>query len=225
MATNKGITFQVIVGIAALLSAFIIIMICIIVIERRRLRNARARQNVQLDPAALNLTGEQLRHRLIRHAVDLLLADNYVCEGITLTSTVGVTEVLADRELRSTRGRPYFITTANGRRATISQVVQQTRASGQAPDSPPGPALMELLEKLQHARRAEPVPNEALCKQVEELMERLIKLEEANQRKDMKTDADEVYGKAAQYATNPANKCVRHVMNAVGVGRSLVASR
>ncbi|AAZ13532.1 uncharacterized protein TEOVI_000350700 [Trypanosoma equiperdum] len=185
--------------------------------RQRRLANARSREREHLEVTRRNTT-DHMRRKLTRQAIELLLANGYVTEGIALASMVGTTEVPVDRELRPNRPRrrPNLVTVADGSRMSISRVVQRARANGQAPDAPPGPVLMELLEKLQQQMQRE---NESqpfsgpVHTPVEELVVRLVKLEGDAKGLEKPSAADETYGKPVEYTINPANSSIWYVGN------------
>ncbi|RHW73261.1 hypothetical protein DPX39_040078800 [Trypanosoma brucei equiperdum] len=187
--------------------------------RRRRAQLARAHRQGRREATGQS-SQERARSRLTRQAIEILLANNYVHEGIPLASMVGVTEVLADREMRSNtyQGRPPLITMADGRRATISRVVELVRENGPTPDALPGPSVVELLESLSQQQRraggAEPFGDSGLS--VAELMiEEFAKLEDKKKKRNRaeESSVEEVYGKGSEYTHNPANVRTENAFN------------
>ncbi|CCD16483.1 unnamed protein product [Trypanosoma congolense IL3000] len=205
------------------------------VYSQRRQRRLQAQRAEEHSGHRHNTAGEQSHLRLMRQAVQVLLTHKLVDEGIPLASSFGVLEVMADRELRSNRnrGRPPRLTMADGTRDTITGVVRRARAAGPLPDSPPGPALMELLEALRERQQREAATqpfSESDRTPLEELIDGLVKAEEevrsAEIEKEMETfsDPNQAYGVAAPYTPNPANKCIRYVMSSGKNNASAFAS-
>ncbi|CCD15149.1 unnamed protein product [Trypanosoma congolense IL3000] len=229
--TTKSAMY-ILLGMIFFVSAILAIVICI---EKRRIAAAMQRRRRLQEEADRNATGEQLLRRLMRQAIQMLLTHKVVNEGIPLASSFGVLEVMADRELRSNRnrGRPPRLTMADGTRDTITGVVRRARAAGPLPDSPPGPALMELLEALRERQQREAATqpfSESDRTPLEELIDGLVKAEEevrsAEIEKEMETfsDPNQAYGVAAPYTPNPANKCIRYVMSSGKNNASAFAS-
>ncbi|CCD13028.1 unnamed protein product [Trypanosoma congolense IL3000] len=205
-----------IVNGVALAVLFVCVMLIMIdyVYSQRRQRRLQAQRAEEHSGHRHNTAGEQSHLRLMRQAVRVLLTHKLVDEGIPLASSFGVSEVMADRELRSNRnrGRPPRLTMADGTRDTITEVVRRARAAGPLPDSPPGPALMELLEALRERQQREAATqpfSESDRTPLEELIDGLVKAEEEVQYgAGPPSDAEALYGAAAPYTPNPANECI-----------------
>ncbi|AAZ11069.1 uncharacterized protein TEOVI_000498700 [Trypanosoma equiperdum] len=209
-------TLQAVLVVLLMLGLGVVVIIYTITKTRWRLGASREQQRLRLGSTANNLSGELLRNRLIRQATEVLVTNKHAVEGIPLASTVGVTEVLADREMRARRGRSHSITTAGGQGTTTTNGAETSRSNRQVPEASAGPTFIELLTGLHHhlqrLNRSQPASTDSHCALVEELIERIMQSEEDAERKaDIMNDADEVYGMGFEYSLNPANSRIKYV--------------
>ncbi|ORC86747.1 uncharacterized protein TM35_000261990 [Trypanosoma theileri] len=192
--------------------------------ERQRLRNPA--QSTEEER-------QRLRQRLLRHAVDRIVASGAAEKGIPLVSEAQGAEVLADRPLRSQRtrspngpGRP-MVRLDNGTAVTVTEFVAGVRANGPPPDALPGPTILQMLHDIQQQEREwqsdvgeaqHTVAPDVLWEELHQLDEEDEREAEEKRRAEREAlpDAEEVYGKGLPYVLNPANAETVYILDSQG---------